>query len=105
MIELNANGSLLKRSVTAFDLSRLEKMLEHSAWIKNAELYFDSKDALQRFKDDKLEFSGQMSAVAAKSGASANAKYTDGVLIFTEEIGGLMLEASIGGQKFDYDAF
>jgi cell division protein FtsQ len=53
MIELSANGSLLKRSVTAFDLSRLEKMLEHSAWIKNAELYFDSKDALHVLVEER----------------------------------------------------
>ena len=46
-----------------------------------------------------------MSAVAVKAGAAANAKYTDGVLVFTEERGGLMLEASIGGQKFTYKPF
>src|SRR5258706_5176576 len=68
-------------------------------------IFFETKDALERFKGDKLEFSGQMSAVAAKAGASANAKYTDGVLVFTEERGGLMLEASIGGQKFTYHPF
>ena len=53
MIELTANGSLLKRSVTAFDLSRLEKTLERSAWIKNAELYFDSKDGLHVLVDER----------------------------------------------------
>jgi lipid-binding SYLF domain-containing protein len=68
-------------------------------------IFFETKYALQRFKDDKLEFSGQMSAVAEKAGASANAKYTDGVLIFTEERGGLMLEASVGGQKFTYEPY
>jgi len=68
-------------------------------------IFFNTKEALQRFKDNKLEFSAQMSAVAAKDGSAANAKYTDGVLIFTEEIGGLMLEASIGGQKFTFDHY
>jgi lipid-binding SYLF domain-containing protein len=68
-------------------------------------IFFENKEALDRFKDNKLEFSGQMSAVAAKAGASANAKYTDGVLIFTEERAGLMLEASIGGQKFTYEPY
>jgi len=65
-------------------------------------IFFENKDALDRFKDNKLEFAGQVSATAAKSGASANAKYREGVQVFTEEIGGLMLEASIGGQKFTY---
>lgn len=68
-------------------------------------IFFQTKEAMDRFKDDKLEVSAQMSAVAVKSGASANAKYTDGVLIFTEEIGGLMAEASIGGQKFSFKPF
>jgi len=65
-------------------------------------IFFENKDALDRFKDNKLEFSGQVSAVAAKAGASAAAKYREGVAVFTQEIGGLMLEASLGGQKFTY---
>ena len=68
-------------------------------------IFFENKEALDRFKGDKLEFSGQASAVAAKSGASANAKYTDGVVVFTQGRGGLMLEASLGGQKLDYQPF
>jgi len=65
-------------------------------------IFFENKDALDRFKDNKVEFSGQVSAVAAKSGASANAKYTEGVQVFTQEKSGLMAEASIGGQKFTF---
>jgi len=65
-------------------------------------IFFETRDALDRFKRNKLEFSGQVSAIAATSGASANAKYREGVQVFTVEIGGLMLEASIGGQKFTY---
>ena len=65
-------------------------------------IFFENKDALDRFKDNKFEFSGQVSAVALKSGASANAKYREGVAVFTQEKGGLMAEASIGGQKFTY---
>src|SRR5882724_12249327 len=32
-------------------------------------IFFESKQALERFTDNKIEFSGQVSAVAAKSGA------------------------------------
>jgi hypothetical protein len=42
--------------------------------------------------------------VALKSGASANAQYSGGVVIFTMDEGGLMYEASVGGQKFGYQA-
>ena len=68
-------------------------------------IFFENKDAVDRFKKNKVEFSAQASAVAAKSGASANAKYTDGVMIYTQQKGGLMYEASVGGQKFKYTAF
>jgi hypothetical protein len=58
---------------------------------------------LERFKDSRFEFSAQASAVAATEGASANVKYTDGVMVFTMQKGGLMYEASIGGQKFKFN--
>jgi lipid-binding SYLF domain-containing protein len=65
-------------------------------------IFFENKDALDRFMNNKFEFSGQASAVAVKSGASADAKYRDGVEVFSQEKGGLMVEASVGGQKFTY---
>jgi lipid-binding SYLF domain-containing protein len=65
-------------------------------------IFFENKEALDRFRDNKVEFSGQVSAVAAKSGASLNAKYADGVAVFTQDLTGLMAEAAVGGQKFTY---
>ena len=38
--------------------------------------------------------------VAVTAGASADANYSGGVAIFTQAKGGLMYEASVGGQKF-----
>jgi len=66
-------------------------------------IFFENKAALDRFKQNKFEFSAQASAVAATKGASANAKYTDGIMIYTQQKGGLMYEASVGGQKFKFD--
>lgn len=68
-------------------------------------IFFENKAALDRFKEEKFEFAAQVSAVAVTAGASANVKYKDGVMVFTQEKGGLMYEASIGGQKFSYAAF
>lgn len=65
-------------------------------------VFFENKDALDHFMKNKLEFSGQASAIAVKSGAAANANYRNGVVVFSQEKGGLMLEASLGGQKFTY---
>lgn len=64
---------------------------------------FENKEAIDRFKYGKLQFAAQASAVALKSGASANAKYTDGVAVFTIAEQGLMFEASLGGQSFSYE--
>jgi lipid-binding SYLF domain-containing protein len=65
-------------------------------------IFFENKSALDRFKENNLEFSAQASAVAATAGASANVKYKDGVMIFSQIKGGLMYEASVGGQKFKF---
>lgn len=51
----------------------------------------------------RVELSAQVSAVAAASGASANAKYIEGVMVFTIQKGGLMYEASVGGEKFKFE--
>jgi len=67
-------------------------------------IFFENRDAADRFMQNKVEFSGQVSAIAVKTGASANANYRDGVVVFSQEKGGLMLEASLGGQKFTYKA-
>ncbi|HEY6977520.1 MAG TPA: YSC84-related protein [Chitinophagaceae bacterium] len=68
-------------------------------------IFFENKETLDRFKKNNIEFSAQASAVAATAGASANAKYAHGVMIFTQQKGGLMYEASIGGQKFKFTPF
>ena len=66
-------------------------------------IFFESKKELDRFKGSQLEFSAEVSAIAVKSGASAKAKYTKGVMVFTMGKGGLMYEASVGGQKFKFN--
>lgn len=66
-------------------------------------IFFEAKENMDRFKENKVELSAQVSAVAVKSGASANAKYVDGVMVFTMQKGGLMYEAAVGGQKFKFD--
>lgn len=66
-------------------------------------IVFENKSALDRFRSSNFEFSANASAVALKSGAAATARYQDGVAIFTKPEGGLMFEASVGGQKFQYE--
>jgi lipid-binding SYLF domain-containing protein len=68
-------------------------------------IFFETPASLAHFMSGNFAFSGAVSAVALKSGASANAKYRDNVAVFTATKGGLMLEASVGGQKFGFEPF
>ena len=68
-------------------------------------IFFETGAVLSEFKSGNLAFSGQVSGVALAAGAAANANYRWGVAIFTAPKGGLMVEASIGGQKFGYTPF
>lgn len=65
-------------------------------------IFFEDEQALNAFKDGNWEMGAHVSAVAAKKGASSAADYTKGVCVFTLAGGGLMAEASVGGQKFKY---
>ena len=68
-------------------------------------IFFENEQAYTRFVEKDFEFAAQVSAVALASGASADAKFKDGMLIFTQALGGLMYEASIGGQKFKVELY
>src|SRR5262245_7278005 len=66
-------------------------------------IFFKDQAALDNFKQGNYEFAAEASAVAVKTGAAKTANYDHGVAIFTMAKGGLMFEASVGGQKFSYD--
>jgi len=68
-------------------------------------IFFENALALSSFKAGNFALAAQVSAVAAASGAAASAKYQQGVAVFTVAIGGLMYEASVGGQKFGFTPF
>lgn len=87
-------------------------------------IFFENEQAFQSFTSGNFEFSAQATAVAITAGASAEANtgggmaagisggrndasttsggYRKGMAIFTVARGGLMFEASLGGQKFTY---
>lgn len=67
-------------------------------------IFFESKETFEKFINGKLKFDAQASAVALKAGAAIDAAYQDGVAVFTATKGGLMYEASIGGQHFKYES-
>ena len=86
-------------------------------------IFFQNEDAFKEFTSGNFEFGAQAQAVAITAGASASAGtgggasasasggkndaktaggYRKGMAVFTVAKGGLMYEASIGGQKFSY---
>jgi lipid-binding SYLF domain-containing protein len=85
-------------------------------------IFFEDQRAFREFTSGNFEFGAQASAVAITAGASASAgttgtsagasggrndattvgKYVKGMATFTVAKGGLMYEASLGGQKFKY---
>ena len=67
-------------------------------------IFFETAETLAAFKKGEWTMAAQVSAVALSSGASADAKYKEGVAVFTLTKGGAMAEASVGGQKFSYEA-
>ena len=66
-------------------------------------IFFKDEAAIANFKRGNFEFGAQASAVAATKGASADTSYDKGVAVFTNASGGLMVEGSVGGQKFTYE--
>lgn len=84
------------------DLSQASIGLQLGGQAYTEIIAFENKAALDKFKTGNLAFAAQATAVALKSGAGANAKYDDGVAVFTMGESGLMYEASIGGQSFSY---
>lgn len=68
-------------------------------------VFFQTEAALAKFKNGNYEFAAEVSAVIADKGKSENASYKDGVLVFTLPKAGLMVDASVGGQKFEYHPF
>jgi len=100
----HGDGQLFEKGelVGQTELTQVTIGLQVGGQVYGEVVFFETAETLKNFKEGNFEFSAQVSAVAAAEGASQNAKYKLGVLVFTLAKGGLMLEASVGGQKFDY---
>ncbi len=90
-------------SVGSSEMSQVTVGLQLGGQTYREAIFFETKAALDNFKKGNFEFAAGASAVAVKSGASKAADYSQGVAIFTMAKGGLMFEASVGGQKFTYE--
>jgi lipid-binding SYLF domain-containing protein len=67
-------------------------------------IFFEDEHAFKQFSSGNFEFGADAQAVALKTSAQAGSagSYNKGMATFTNSKGGLMLDVSIGGQKFSY---
>ena len=65
-------------------------------------VFLETKSAMESFKNGKIKLDAQASAIALTARAAADLAYRNGVAIVTMAKGGLMYEASVGGQKFSF---
>ncbi len=73
---------------------------------KYSELIFiKDRPALYRMKRGEGSLSAEASAAAAGREGMAAPRWDNGLRVYTLPIGGLMAEASVGGQKFDYHPY
>ncbi len=65
-------------------------------------IFFRDKSDLAKFMSEEYTFSAQVTGVAVTAGAAAKADYKSGMAVFITMDKGLMVDASLGGQKFQY---
>jgi len=66
-------------------------------------IFFQDKAAFDRFTMEDFTLAAQVTAVALTSGSASRSDYHYGVAIFVVPDQGLMVDASVGGQKFQYE--
>jgi lipid-binding SYLF domain-containing protein len=65
-------------------------------------IFFRQVQDLDRFTGGEFAFSAQVTGTAITAGAAAKVDYKDGLAVFVMADRGLMVDASLGGQKFAY---
>ncbi|MDB6122668.1 MAG: hypothetical protein JWQ71_1661 [Pedosphaera sp.] len=65
-------------------------------------IFFETPDMLQEFKRGKFMVDAQLNGVVAAEGAEQHARFEHGVAVFVLPKKGLMGQASVGGQKFQF---
>ena len=65
-------------------------------------IFFETKGDYEQFTSGEFKLGAAASAVAIKAGVSTIADYENGIAVMTATKGGLMYEATVSGQKFDF---
>jgi lipid-binding SYLF domain-containing protein len=65
-------------------------------------VFFRDEPDFDKFKAEEYTFAAQVTGVALSAGVAAKADYKAGLAVFVMEDKGLMVDVSLGGQKFRY---
>jgi hypothetical protein len=122
----HGNGKVYKdgKVIGTTDMTQVTVGLQLGGEAFSQIIFFENQAALDNFTSGNFEFSADASAVAITAGASATANtgggtsagvsggkdnadtkslgYRKGMAIFTIAKGGLMYQATLGGQKYSY---
>ncbi|HXT11301.1 MAG TPA: lipid-binding SYLF domain-containing protein [Candidatus Angelobacter sp.] len=66
-------------------------------------IFFQNPEPVDHFKSGGFQMRADVSAVVATQGAARAAAYKDGMAVFSLPKKGLMVQASVGGQKFKFE--
>ncbi len=66
-------------------------------------VFLQTPENVNAFKAGNFALTGDVTAVALTTGASAKTNFTNGVAVFTMQPTGLMVAAAVGGQKFSFE--
>jgi lipid-binding SYLF domain-containing protein len=92
------HGRLIGRST----LTQVTLGLQAGGQAYSEVIFFKDDAALENFKRGHLKLDAQASAIALTERVGADLPYRNGIAIVTMAEGGLMYEASVGGQKLSY---
>jgi lipid-binding SYLF domain-containing protein len=123
----HGSGKVYKqgKEIGTAKMNQLTVGLQLGGQVYSQIIFFENESALNDFTSGNFEFSAQATAVAITAGVSAEANtgggmaagasggkndastasrgYRKGMAIFTVAKGGLMYEATLGGQKYSYE--
>lgn len=127
LVYVNVNGDEVPKQVGEVTMVQVSFGWQLGGQVYSEVIFFESQKDFQNFTSGNFEFSADANVVALTASASARAStvgnqglqaglssdkivvdapatptYTKGMAIFTIMKGGLMYEASISGQKFNY---
>lgn len=82
-------------------MASVSSWIDLGAQVYRSIIFFRTEAALKDFRRGNFEFTGQANAAHVVGGQSLTPAYHPDVALFVQVKGGLLLEASVGAQRYD----